>query len=147
MFEGASRETLRAVFFRAWQRQQRGEPLEGAEALIVRVAQLHPEYHHVLAAPDRYTDQDYLPEVGKTNPFLHMAMHISIEEQLALDQPRGVRAHYQRLLQALPDEHAVQHAMMECLGEMLWQAARAGGVHSEKLYLDCLARLATATRR
>lgn len=142
MFAADNREALRAVFFRAWQRHRQGQPLEGIERLVVDVALRHPEYHTMLADPDGYRDRDYLPELGETNPFLHMAMHISIEEQLALDQPAGVRAHYQRLLQRLPDEHAVQHQMMECLGEMLWQAARHAGAPQESVYLDCLARLA-----
>ncbi len=142
MFAADNREALRAVFFRAWQRHQQGQPIEGIERLVVDVALRHPEYHALLADPNGYRDRDYLPEMGETNPFLHMAMHISIEEQLALDQPAGVRAHYQRLLKRLPDEHAVQHQMMECLGEMLWQAARNAGAPQESVYLDCLARFA-----
>jgi hypothetical protein len=125
----------------------------------VDVALRHPEYHAVLENPGAYSDRDYPYEPGQTavqgrtnaargrtptaaNPFLHMAMHISIEEQLALDQPAGVRAHYQRLLKRLPDEHAVQHQMMDCLGEMLWQAARSASAPQDSVYLDCLARFA-----
>ncbi|MBI3570709.1 MAG: DUF1841 family protein [Gammaproteobacteria bacterium] len=88
-------------------------------------------------------DRDYLPEGGQTNPFLHMGMHIAIEEQLALDQPRGIRAHYQQLLARLADEHAVQHRMMECLGEWLWRAGRNGAAPPETDYLNCLAQLAS----
>jgi hypothetical protein len=142
MFAADNRESLRAVFFRAWRRHQHHQSLEGVERLVVDVALRHPEYHSVLDNPSAYGDRDYPPETGQTNPFLHMAMHISIEEQLALDQPAGVRAHYQRLLQRLPDEHAVQHQMMECLGEMLWQAARSASPPQESVYLDCLARFA-----
>lgn len=142
MFAADNREALRAVFFRAWQRHQQGQPLEGIERRVVEVARRHPEYQAMLADPEGFRDRDYLPERGETNPFLHMAMHISIEEQLALDQPVGVRAHYQRLLKRLADEHAVQHRMMECLGEMLWRAARNASAPQEAVYLDCLARLA-----
>ncbi len=80
--------------------------------------------------------------IGETNPFLHMAMHIAIEEQLALDQPRGVRDRYRQLLARFPNEHAVQHPMMECLGEWLWRASRDGAPPPESAYLDCLGRLA-----
>ena len=85
-------------------------------------------------------DRDYLPETA--NPFLHLGMHIAIEEQLALDQPRGIRAHYQRLLTRMADEHVVQHHIMECLGEWLWRAGRDGTAPPETDYLSCLARLA-----
>jgi hypothetical protein len=141
----SDRSATREVFFRAWERHRRGEPLEGIERLVVEVARRHPEYHAMLDAPDRYRDRDYLPDLGETNPFLHMGMHLAIEESLALDQPRGVLEHYRRLLARLADEHAAQHSMMECLAEMLWQAQRDGTAPDERRYLDCLARLVDAT--
>ena len=141
MFFGQDRRQLREVFFRAWQRHRENLPLEGVEPLIVTVALRHPEYHPLLDDPARAEDRDYLPEAGRTNPFLHLGMHIAIEEQLALDQPRGLRAQYQRLLARLADEHAVQHHIMECLGEWLWRAGREDAPLSETVYLDCIARL------
>ncbi|OGI37062.1 MAG: hypothetical protein A2V91_00590 [Candidatus Muproteobacteria bacterium RBG_16_64_10] len=160
MFFGQDRRQLREVFFRAWQRHRENLPLEGVEPLIVTVALRHPEYHPLLEAASRtslsrgprldpiaddqarYEDRDYSPENGQTNPFLHLGMHIAIEEQLALDQPRGIRAQYQRLLTRLADEHAVQHHIMECLGEWLWRAGREDAPLSETVYLDCIARRA-----
>ncbi len=146
MFFGQDRRQLREVFFRAWQRHRENLPLEGVEPLIVAVALRHPEYHPLLETassdPARYDDRDYSPENGQTNPFLHLGMHIAIEEQLALDQPRGIRAQYQRLLTRLADEHAVQHHIMECLGEWLWRAGREDAPLSETVYLDCIARRA-----
>ncbi len=135
---GATRE----VFFRAWRHYREARPLEGAEKLVVQVALEHPEYHALLANPERYHDADYTPEMGRTNPFLHMGMHIAIEEQLALDAPRGVRELYARLQRMGSNPHEIQHRMMECLGEMLWQAARHGSAPDESRYLDCLRRLA-----
>jgi hypothetical protein len=35
----------------------------------------------VLEDPDRYQDKDYRPEMGDTNPFLHMGAHIAVKEQ------------------------------------------------------------------
>jgi len=32
------------------------------------------------------------------------------------------------------------HALIECLGETLWQAQRIGGAPDANVYLDCLAR-------
>lgn len=140
MLLGRDRHQTRAVFFRAWRRHRENLPLEGVEPLIVTVALRHPEYHPLLDDPARAEDQDYLPETA--NPFLHLGMHIAVEEQLALDQPRGIRAHYQRLRARMADEHAVQHHIMECLGEWLWRAGREGAPAGETVYLDCIARLA-----
>lgn len=142
MFAGSDRENLRAVFFGAWQKQRAGRPLEGVEQLVIKIAARHPEYHSLLENPEAAKARDYPPELGATNPFLHMAMHIAIEEGVQLDEPRGVRALYRQLRLAQPDEHALQHRMMDCLAEMLWQASRAARPPDPAAYLDCLRRLA-----
>lgn len=134
------RDQTREVFFRAWQRFREGLPLEGVERVIVDVAVAHPEYHALLDEPERHLDRDYSPESGHTNPFLHMGMHIAIEEQLSIDRPPGIASRYQQLLRQSGDRHAAQHLIMECLGEMLWHAQRAGTVPDERAYLACLDR-------
>ncbi len=145
MFAGQDRGQTREVFFRAWRAHRDGRPLEGVEKLIVQVLLRHPEYHPVLEQPETARERDYSPEAGEANPFLHLGMHIAIEEQLSIDQPPGIRGCYQELLRRYPDEHAAQHRMMECLGEMLWQAHHGKAAPREAPYLDCLRRLATAT--
>ncbi len=145
MFVSQDRTQTREVFFRAWRAHRAGQPLAGVEQLIVQVALRHPEYHALLDRPEHARDRDYALESGQTNPFLHLGLHIAIEEQLSLDQPRGIRGYYQKLLQQLPDEHAVQHRMMECLGEMLWRAQRDATAPEESDYLACLRRLTGET--
>ena len=141
MLTGQDRGQTREVFFRAWRAHREGQPLEGVEKLIVQVVLRHPEYHSLLEHPEPARERDYFPESGETNPFLHLGMHIAIEEQLSIDQPRGIRGYYQKILMRLPDEHVAQHHMMECLGEMLWQASRQATAPLETVYLDCLQRL------
>jgi len=134
----SSRQDTREVFFRTWEKLTRELPLEGVERLIAKVIQEHPEYHPVLANPDSSADRDYSPESGETNPFLHMGMHVAIEEQLSIDQPRGIREQYEQLMLRLADPHEAQHVIMECLGEMLWQAQRQQTAPDEQIYLECL---------
>jgi Domain of unknown function (DUF1841) len=67
-------------------------------------------------------------------------MHLTIEEQISIDQPPGIRAHFMRLTEKYQSEHEAQHAMMECLGEMIWQAQRNNTPPDGALYLDCLER-------
>lgn len=134
------RDQTREVFFRAWRRFRDGAPLEGVERVIVDVAVAHPEYHALLDDAERHLDRDYSPEMGQTNPFLHMGMHIAIEEQLSVDRPHGIATRYQQLLRKTGDRHAAQHLMMDCLGETLWQAQRAGIPPDDQAYLACLDR-------
>lgn len=138
---GRDRGQTREVFFRAWRAHREGRPLEGMEQLIVQVVLRHPEYHAMIEEPDATRERDFFPETGETNPFLHLGLHIAIEEQLSIDQPPGIRGHYRTLLSRHPDEHAVQHRMMECLAEMLWQSNQNAATPSESVYLDCLRRL------
>jgi hypothetical protein len=137
---GTDRARLRDVFFQAWRRHRTGQPVGGIERMVVDVALRHPEYQRLLEDPDAHADRDFDPAFGQTNPFLHLGMHIAIEEQLSIDQPRGVRAHYDRLRLRLADEHTAQHVMMECLGEMLWQAQSTGADPNEAVYLECLGK-------
>ena len=113
MYAGQDRGETREVFFRAWRAHREGRPLEGVEKLIVQVLLRHPEYHPALEQSEAARERDYFPETGDTNPFLHLGMHIAIEEQLSIDQPPGIRTYYQKLLRRYPDEHTVQHHMME----------------------------------
>ena len=109
-------------------------------AAIRALIALHPEYHTLLEDPERHLERDYVPEAGAVNPFLHLSLHLAVAEQLAIDQPAGVRAHFERLRGLLGEEHAALHAVLECLGETLWQAQRLKAAPDERVYLDCLER-------
>jgi hypothetical protein len=146
MFSTHNRDSTREVFFRAWRHHRDGQRLEGIERVLVNIALRHPEYHALLDDPERYLDRDFLPVLGETNPFLHMGMHVAIEEQLALDEPRGIRDVYKMLLSRNPDEHAVQHQVMECLEQWLRQAQRQGTGLDPAPYLECLTRAGGARR-
>lgn len=137
-----TRDQVRQFLFETWSKQKQSAPLTDLEKIALAVIARHPEYHPIVDAPDRYRDRDYLPEFGETNPFLHMSMHLAIEEQLSIDQPAGVRALYGQLCQHTGDEHAAQHAMMDCLAEMIWQAQRSGSGPDGQRYLACMRRKA-----
>lgn len=137
-----SRNEARQLFFDAWARYRRREPLPGLEAVALQVILAHPEYHSLLDAPRDNLERDYGPEGGEMNPFLHLSLHLAIEEQLSIGQPAGIRERYQRLAEKTGSEHDAKHALLECLGEMLWQAQRSGAAPDERLYLECLDRKA-----
>jgi hypothetical protein len=135
-----SRDEARHFFFDTWEKYRRGVPLAGLERLALQVMVLHPEYHAILDQPEQHRARDYLPESGETNPFLHLSLHLAVEEQLAIDQPPGIAALFQRLLAKTGSEHDAKHLVLECLGETLWQAQRRGAPPDEKIYLECLER-------
>ena len=119
-----TRDQSRQLLFDTWRKYRRRETLSGMEIIALEVILLHPEYHGILEDPEQYLDKDYSPELGVTNPFLHMVMHIAIKEQLSINQPIGICEQFNRLLKNTGDEHDAAHQMMECLAEMIWQAQR-----------------------
>ncbi|MCI0505644.1 MAG: DUF1841 family protein [Gammaproteobacteria bacterium] len=140
MFE-LDRSRSRQMFFQAWRKHSNNEVLEPMESLIVDVIQLHPEYHALMENPEAALDKDYFPEMGETNPFLHMALHIAIKEQISINQPFGISVHYQRLLKKHRDPHIVEHMIMECLAQMIWEAQRNHTMPDNELYLECIGKL------
>ena len=137
------RSQLRQIFFNAWQKHQANAAMEPLEQLIATIVAQHPEYHAVLNKPEHHLAKDYHAELGQTNPFLHMALHISIQEQLSTQRPSGIVELYQRLLEKLTDPHEVEHQMMTCLSEMIWQAQQDQSPPDESQYLACLDKLIT----
>lgn len=135
-----SRDQARQFLFDTWQKYRGGIALSDVESIALDVMSLHPEYHALLDDPARNLERDFTPEDGAINPFLHMALHLAVEEQLSIDQPRGIRAHFERIARAAGSEHEAKHALLECLAQTLWLAQRAGGAPDQTLYLDCLAR-------
>ena len=133
-----SREQARQLFFETWRKYRQREILSGIETIALEVILLHPEYHGILDDPERFLDKDYLPEMGDTNPFLHMSMHVAIKEQLSINQPVGICERFARLQKNNGSEHAAAHQMMECLAEMIWQAQRTQSAPDAAIYFDCL---------
>jgi hypothetical protein len=132
-----SRDEVREMFFGAWRKYRQGVPLAGIESLALDVILQHPEYHAVLEAPQRYRERDYTDD---TNPFLHMSLHLALEEQLSIDQPPGIRSRWQALARRAGDRHEALHHAIECLAETLWRAQRDGAAPDAAAYLSCLER-------
>jgi hypothetical protein len=135
-----SRDEARRFLIDAWKKRRESQPLSALEAIAAGIIAKHPEYQPLLEAPDTSIERDFSPESGDVNPFLHLSLHLAVEEQLAIDQPPGIRAQYERLRLAHGDEHAAKHAVLECLAEMVWAVQRHGTPPDAALYLSCLER-------
>jgi hypothetical protein len=135
-----TREQVRSFFFDAWKKYRDKTPLVGLESTAVEVILAHPEYREALEQPERHADREYTPEDGQSNPFLHMSLHLAVEEQLSIDQPPGIKAEFERIARAKQDRHEALHAVLECLGETLWRAQRGAAPPDAEAYLDCLKR-------
>ena len=133
-----SRDEVRDFFFEAWAKFNTQAPLTPLEKIAIEVVLLHLEYHVVLNQPGKYKSQAYYPEMGETNPFLHMSLHLSILEQVQINQPIGIAGLYQQLLNKHQDAMLAQHDLMDCLAETIWQAQRNHTQPDAMAYLACM---------
>ncbi len=138
-----SQHDVRRFFCEVAAKRAARMPLTPLEDLAARWIAEHPEYSGDLSDLDAALAAVYTVEDGRTNPFLHLAMHVSISEQVSIDQPRGVRQALELLAARLGSMHEAQHAAMDCLGEMLWTSQRSGLPPDGEAYLDCVRRRAT----
>jgi hypothetical protein len=140
IFASSSRDEIRRHYLAAWQRRRDGLPLTPLDAQIADVIALHPEYQPLLEDPAALAS-DFTVEQGRTNPFLHMGLHLGLREQLATRRPPGVEQVHARLAARLGDVHEAEHRMIEVLAEVLWEAQRAGRAPDEAAYLEKLRKL------
>jgi len=138
---GNDRTQMRQIYIEAWRKYREGLPSSPLETAIGELVAMHPEYRPMLEAPGDAIDREYLPEGGEGNPFLHLAMHLGLREQVGTDRPAGIAEIHRRLSQRLGDVHEAEHRMMECLAEAIWQAQSAGQAPDDTEYLACLRRL------
>lgn len=136
-----NREASRGFFFDVWRKYNSKTALEPLEQMLLGVILDHPEYHKYLDNEPDSRDLEFAPNTGLENPFLHMGMHIAIQEQVQSDRPAGIRQIFLSLCEAGREQHKIEHEMMECLGSMLWQAQLNNRLPDENDYMDCIRRL------
>jgi len=135
-----TRDQSRRFFIDAWRKQGQGLPLTALEHLAADLVGIHPECHALLGSSEEVLAREWTPENGESNPFLHLSLHLAIEEQLSIDQPHGLRTTFEALLLRHGDRHAALHQVLECLGETIWRAQRDQAPPDGVAYLDCLRR-------
>ncbi len=138
-----SQHDVRQFFCDVHRKRHEGAPLTPMETAAADWLAEHPEYHAELADLAAALAAVYDVESGRTNPFLHLSMHLSISEQVSIDQPRGIKQAFELLTRRLGSAHAAQHEVMECLGEMIWASQKSGTPPDGERYLDCVRRRAT----
>ena len=138
-----SQADVRRFFCTVYAKTQSNRSLEALEIIASQWLAEHPEYHADFADAEAALEKMYDVEGGKTNPFLHLSMHLSISEQCSIDQPRGIRQAVELLTAKRDSLHDAHHEAMDCLGQMVWESQRAGRPPDGAAYIDCIQRRAT----
>ncbi len=138
-----SQADVRRFFCSVYAKAKSNQPLEAIETIASLWIDEHPEYHTDLTDVDAALLAMQPAEDSKTNPFLHLSMHLSISEQCSIDQPRGIRQAVELLTHRRDSLHHAHHQAMECLGRMLWESQRAGRPPDGDAYIACVQQHAT----
>ncbi|HED33463.1 MAG TPA: DUF1841 family protein [Gammaproteobacteria bacterium] len=134
---GTDRNQLRQMYKSAWEKFQLQQTLTPLETQITDIIKEHPEYHDFVTQ----LDKDFLPDMGQTNPFLHMGLHLGLREQVSTNRPQGITRIYRQLAKLKSDSHDAEHAMIDCLAEAMWSAQSNNQPPDEAAYYQCLKAL------
>jgi len=137
-----TRDQARRFFIDAWRKHLARDVVSPLEDAAIRLVALHPEYHGLLAEGEAALQREWTPESGEANPFLHLSLHLAVEEQISIDQPPGLRAAFEALLARRGDRHAALHDVLECLGETMWRAQKSQSPPDGEAYVECIRRKA-----
>ncbi|WP_133127662.1 DUF1841 family protein [Legionella nagasakiensis] len=140
MFYSNEVRDTRALFFSSWKKYKEKQSLLPLEKQIAAIIIEHPEYHSFLEE-GMLNETPYFPEIGQTNPFLHMGLHLAVRDQIATNRPVGIAVIYKTLLKRHGDPLVVEHMLMDHLAECLWLAQRYQTTPDEKKYLRACQQL------
>ncbi len=138
-----SQADVRKFFCSIYAKALASQPLEAIETIASLWIDEHPEYHADLANEAAALAAMGQAEESRSNPFLHLSMHLSISEQCSIDQPRGIRQAVELLTHKRDSLHQAHHEAMDCLGQMLWESQRVGRPPDGEAYIACIQRRAT----
>lgn len=132
------RDQMRQTICQAWQKHQAQQPLDELESALCNIIREHPEYHADLELSAENKTKDYTTD---SNPFLHIALHLSLHEQLSTNRPHGIKAIYKKLAAKYSDPHQIEHLMLDIMANLMWEAQQAGKLPDESVYLNKLEKL------
>lgn len=128
------RTQQRQFLANAWQKFLDKQALDPLEEQLIQMIEMHPEYHTLI----NDIESDYFPEQGEVNPFLHINLHLSLREQLSINQPIGIKDYYQQILHKVKDPHEAEHKIMDCIAEMIFSAQKNNTAMDLQTYIHCL---------
>lgn len=143
MYAMNDRNQTRQLFFDAWEKFHAKQPLSDLEQQILQVILEHPEYHYLFQAADKYKNKDFLPELGETNPYMHMSIHLAIRDQIGMNLPLGIRDVFEKLCARSGDKLTAEHEVMECFTQALWEMMHYGKPFDNEAYLQACYSLLT----
>jgi hypothetical protein len=139
LLKAIMRESNRQRLHEVWVAAKAGRPLAGEEAAYAKAMLDHPEYHNAWEFADQVGAAEYV--VDGANPFLHITVHVIIENQLAQGDPPEVAKTLERLLGQGMGRHGAIHAIAAAFMEVAFPAFQGREPFNTKRYIKKVRRL------
>ena len=132
VFGSAMREMSRSQIAELWQRGKGGKPLSDEDSVFYTVMCDHPEYSEIWDGAAELADRKV--EIGGTNPFLHVSLHVVLEGQMATNNPPEASQALFRLMKSGMNRHESLHKIASVLSELIWETLHRTKPFDEQLY-------------
>lgn len=138
------RHLTRSYVGLVWELVLVGAELEGDKAVLARILKQHPEYSDIW---EQAADLDPHEEVLRdgANPFVHVAIHQTIENQISERTPPQTAETLEALMQAGYTRHEAIHAIGNVLAEEIYEILRDKRPFDEAGYVQALRELVQTT--
>ena len=133
-----TQEQLRNFFFDTFEKNKLNIPLTSLEKQVINIIIVHPEYHHILSNRQKYLHYQWHNISGEINPFLHLSMHLTIIEQLSINQPEHIREIFNQFIVKYKSEHDAIHELMDCIAEMVTKGQYNHDNYDINIFYNCV---------
>ena len=132
---------VRRFFAGVWRQRLNPLALDALQQKALHILEAHPEHHPHTDNIQHYPAAALTTAQRLATPPPTLSLHLSIQEQAAIDQPPGIRALRDTLVaRRNGDWVAAEHQMMEALAETIWEAQRYGNGLDVNAYITRLRR-------
>jgi hypothetical protein len=126
-----------------WEMVMAGAELEGEDATFAEILKQHPEYFDIWERAGILDPGEEITRDG-ANPFVHVAIHQTVENQIANHDPSQTAETLEALMQAGYTRHEAIHAIGGILAEEMFEILRDKRPFNETGYIQALRDLAEA---
>lgn len=133
------RSLNRQYMYEIWQHAKANDldQLSEEEQQIGKLMLEHEEYHNQFEFADALEDYQFDPESG-VNPFLHISIHVIVENQLKSKQPIEAYQFYNSIRRKKVSHHETIHLIGNIFAPLMFQVLKRKEPFDNELYQQLL---------
>ena len=128
-----------------WEMAESEIDLEGEEATMAEILRQHPEYLDIWEKADTMPPDEEVLRDG-VNPFVHIAIHQTVENQITDRTPPQTAETLEALIHASYTRHEAIHAIGALIAEQIFGMMQDSRPFDETSYVEALRDLAQTSK-